>query len=72
MNTVLEKCGEPLARLYSGDRTHWSTYKIGRTSYGNAKSVPIEKWTYRLRRGSYPRILTFHGTTLSKITMGEK
>ncbi|MDY6986560.1 MAG: DUF2845 domain-containing protein [Thermodesulfobacteriota bacterium] len=72
MATVLSKCGEPLTRTYSGSRTSWGTHRVGRTTYGKAHSVPIESWTYRTRRGSFPRILTFRGGMLYNIRLGEK
>jgi len=71
-STVLAKCGEPTSRAYAGDSTSWRTHRVGRTAYGSAHTVPIERWTYRVRKGSFPRILTFRGGLLWDISYGDK
>jgi len=56
---VLTRCGEPLLKeIISG-------------SVGSS-SPKIEEWTYDMGPGQFLRILTFKGSTLIKIELGDK
>ncbi len=83
--TVLLRCGEPLFREEVGERTvgrirgkikeedkdkkdEEKKFFVGRAE----TTVKVEEWIYQESRYRFPRILTFEGSRLVKIELGDK
>jgi hypothetical protein len=66
---VLKTCGEPFLREEVGESAKISIHSRRRAS---ASTRYIEKWTYDMGYGQFPRILTFRGNKLVRIEVGEK
>lgn len=70
---VLEICGAPTHKEVVAERTIWGARRLGMSSFcGSSTTVPVEQWTYHLGSCRFSRILTFKGSTLVSIKLGEK
>jgi hypothetical protein len=69
---VLRKCGEPTMREFVGEKTTWGTTRRRGSYYGASTTVPVEEWTYDQGSCRFSRILTFYGSKLVTIELGDK
>lgn len=66
---VLLRCGEPFLREMVGEKTRYR--RFFRWIVGSY-TVVVEEWTYNLGSTKFLRILTFEGSKLVKIELGDK
>lgn len=69
---VLRRCGEPDSAALVGERLHRFALPYGPLHYSTESLVPVEEWIYERGYGRFIRILTFEGSTLTRIELGPR